>query len=169
MNAMAQLSRPPKPEDLGRRFREAMANFPSGVTVVTTRDDRGRLWGFTATSFCSVSADPPLVLVCLAKSAGCHDAFRTAAQWTVNILHADQADLASHFATPSPDKFAHRDFDTDTRGCPVVPGACTLVECEAAWTQEAGDHTILVGLVTNAGTGGDNPAIYYRRGFHALP
>jgi flavin reductase ActVB len=155
-------------DDLPRRFRDAMATFPSGVTVVTTRDDHGRRWGFTATSFCSVSAEPPLVLVCLAKTANCRQAFLTATHWTVNVLHAEQTDLALHFATASPDKFTDHVFHTDARGCPVLPGACTVVECEAAFTQDAGDHTILVGRVTNAEVGGDAPAVYFRRNFHVL-
>ena len=56
-------------------FREAMASFPSGTTIVTTSDSGGGWWGFTASSFCSVSLDPPLVLTCLATGAQCFGAF----------------------------------------------------------------------------------------------
>ena len=64
------------PGELAHRFRDTMAAFPSGVTIMTIADRAGRPWGFTASSFCSLSLDPPLVLVCLAKTAMCHPAFQ---------------------------------------------------------------------------------------------
>jgi flavin reductase (DIM6/NTAB) family NADH-FMN oxidoreductase RutF len=91
-------------------FREAMSAFPSGVTVVTTTDAEGRWWGFTATSFCSVSAEPPLVLVCLAETAECHPVFAAATDWIIHVLAADHGALALRFATRGADKFGESDF-----------------------------------------------------------
>ena len=87
-------------------FREAMARFPAGVTIVTTADRAGRPRGFTASSFCSVSLDPPLVLVCLARSAESYPVFDTCDRFAVSMLGEDDADLAHRFATRRPDKFA---------------------------------------------------------------
>jgi flavin reductase ActVB len=80
-----------------------MASFPSGVTIVTTSDETGQ-WrrGFTATSFCSVSMEPPLILVCLAASAECHPTFTSAARWLVHLVHLvtdEHTELAVRFAT----------------------------------------------------------------------
>ena len=83
--------------DAGERllaFKEAMSTFPSGVTIVTTVDSSGVWRGFTATSFCSVSMDPPLVLVCLDTGAECHDAFRASERWNVHVISREDADLA---------------------------------------------------------------------------
>ena len=86
-------------------FREAMASFPSGATIVTTADAAGDWWGFTASSFCSVSMDPPLVLTCLARSAQCFPAFAAADRWNIHVLPHRHADLAVRFATRGADKF----------------------------------------------------------------
>ena len=110
----------------GDRFRDAMATFPTGVTITTTIDADGRWWGFTASSFCSLSADPPLVLVCLAKSAECHSAFMTGTSFAVHIVQSDQADLAKVFATRGADKFAASPFELSTRGLPVMTKAAAV-------------------------------------------
>lgn len=75
-----------EPDPRPMRFRDAMASFPSGVTIVTTADRDGRWWGFTATSFCSLSVEPPLVLVCLAKRAECHPVFLTAERFVIHVI-----------------------------------------------------------------------------------
>lgn len=86
------------------RFRDAMARFASGVTIVTTTDDTGQLWGFTASSFCSLSLQPPLVLVCLDRSADCYPVFRARPRFLVNILSTHHRGLALRFATKGGDK-----------------------------------------------------------------
>jgi flavin reductase ActVB len=149
-------------------FLDAMASFPSGVTLVTTTDRRGSWCGFTATSFCSVSAAPPLVLVCLAKSARCHPVFLTAPGWVVQVLPEHHADLSLTFATRDADKFAHGIFRSTSRGHPVLDDACAVVECEAYARHDAGDHTILVGSVTGCQVSDDLPLLYFRRAFSTL-
>lgn len=150
------------------RFREAMASFPSGVTIVTTADDDGGWWGFTATSFCSVSMDPPLVLVCLARGAECHPVFATARRWVVHVIHPDHADLAVRFATRGADKFADAAFTADGRGLPVLEHACVVLDCSTHARHDGGDHTILVGRVERTDLRDATPAVYYRRGFRDL-
>jgi flavin reductase ActVB len=114
-------------KDAGDRFRQAMSLFPSGVAIVTTSDEECSWWGFTATSFCSLSLHPPLVLVCLATDAQCHPAFSAADSWAVNILPADQSDLALWFATKGVDKFTRGEFVANRHGDPVLTGARPLL------------------------------------------
>ena len=151
------------------RFRNAMASFPSGVTIVTTADEAGAWQGFTATSFCSVSADPPLVLVCLARSAQCHPTFMDVPKWIINIVRSGHAELAQRFATGGADKFVEGHFTANADGLPVLDKAMVVLECEAYARYGGGDHTILVGRVTDSHVGDDAPAIYFRRDYHSLP
>lgn len=154
--------------DLEAAFREAMASFPSGVTIVTTTDAEGRRWGFTATSFCSLSTDPPLVLVCLATSAQCHPAFLSASSWVIQIVGPKHGELVRRFATRGADKFVGGRFGTSGRGHPVLTDACVVLECESYDRHDAGDHTILVGRVTDSVVRDTVPAVYFRRAFGAL-
>jgi flavin reductase ActVB len=149
-------------------FREAMASFPSGVTLVTTADPDGTPWGFTATAFCSLSAEPPLVLVCLAKSAQCHPVFLGTEAFAVHIIHSAHTDLAQRFATRGADKFGTGEFATNDRGIPVLPGASARLECTVHDRHDGGDHTILVGRVHTVDLGDDPPVVYFKRIFHTL-
>lgn len=149
-------------------FRDAMASFPSGVTIVTTTDATDRWWGFTATSFCSVSLEPPLVLVCLAHTAQCHPVFVHAARWVVHIIHTDDSDLATRFATRGTDKFRNAGFTVGPEGLPVLDRACVRLDCTRHATYAAGDHTILLGRVEHARVGDTAPAVYFRRAFHTI-
>jgi flavin reductase ActVB len=150
-------------------FREAMASFPSGITIVTTVDAAGRWWGFTATAFCALSIDPPLVLVCLSTSAECYPVFDTAKRWVVNVIHPDHADLAIRFATRGADKFADAGFLTDEHGLPYLDSACVVMRCSAHAQYPGGDHEILVGHVDDVQVNAEQaPAVYFRRVFRAL-
>jgi flavin reductase ActVB len=152
-----------------RLFLDAMASFPSGVTIVTTTDAEGRWSGFTATSFCSVSVNPPLVLTCLATSAECHPVFERAHKWVVHIIHAAHAHLAIKFATRGADKFGETGFVADDEGLPVLDGASVTLRCSAFARYAAGDHTILVGHVDETQIDHTElPALYFRRNFRSL-
>ncbi|MFF6999942.1 flavin reductase family protein [Streptomyces sp. NPDC008313] len=159
---------PTSAEELSARFREAMASYPSGVTIVTTTDEQGEWRGFTATSFCSLSVAPPLVLVCLARTAQCHAAFQNAGSWVVQVVPARRADLALRFATRGADKFGQGDFKANAEGHPVLQGASAVLECEAYVRHDVADHTILVGRVRDVQLRDDAPAVYFHRGFRAL-
>lgn len=164
------MSAPNSADDQGAAllFREAMSSFPSGVTIVTTADAAGRWWGFTATSFCSVSLDPPLVLVCLACTAECASVFQTAQRWVVHIIHPEHAELALRFATRGADKFTDAGFVANENGLPVLPGASVTLDCVVHARYPGGDHTILVGAVEGVRLGTDPPAVYFRRAFRPL-
>jgi flavin reductase ActVB len=152
-----------------RAFRDAMASFPSGVTIVTTVDPDGTWWGFTATSFCSVSLEPPLVLVCLAKTAQCYAAFEQAVRWRVHILGLDHAGLAVRFATRGADKFAGAGFIADEDREPVLPAAVATLHCTMFRDYPCGDHIVLVGQVRRTVLTDTPPTVYFDRRFHPVP
>jgi flavin reductase ActVB len=152
-------------------FRDAMARFPSGVTIVTTYDETGRPCGFTASSFCSVSADPPLVLVCLARSARSFPVFSRTVRFAVSVLGCDQTSLAMRFATRGADKFGTGGFIDTTTGALMVDRALVGLDCVKESQHHAGDHVIIVGrveavLVPDAGK--RSPAVYVNRAFAEL-
>jgi flavin reductase ActVB len=149
-------------------FREAMASFPSGATIVTTSDADGNWWGFTASSFCSVSLDPPLVLTCLANGATCFPAFAAADRWNIHVLQHRHADLAVRFATRGVDKFDGAGFVPDRHGLPFLEDVSIALRCAAYSKVEGGDHLVLIGEVEEAAMGNETPFVYFRRKFHAL-
>ncbi len=150
-------------------FRDAMARFPAGVVVATARDDAGQAHGFTASSFCSVSADPPLVLLCLATSANCHPVFARCHGFAISILHAGQVEQAVRFATKGARKFTDVDLTSTANGQPSLAGALVTLDCIVKDRHPAGDHTIIIGHVQHVALGDEEPpAIYYSRAFHTL-
>jgi flavin reductase ActVB len=149
-------------------FRDAMARFPSGVTIVTTRDRSGRRWGFTATSFCSVSMDPELVLVCLSAHAECFPVFTAADHWLVHVISPESAALAHKFATRGADKFADGGFTDDDRGLPMLEGASVVLDCSTHNRHVEGDHMVLIGRVQHVSVGPEEPVVYFERQFREL-
>jgi flavin reductase (DIM6/NTAB) family NADH-FMN oxidoreductase RutF len=134
-----------------KAFRQALGNYPTGVTVVTTVDADGTPRGLTANSFTSVSLDPALILVCLGKTTASHPAFMQADRFAVNILADDQRDVSGLFASKSPDKFAQAAWRTGTTGAPLIDGSVAWFDCTVHQRVDAGDHTILIGQVQDMG------------------
>ena len=147
-------------------FREAMARFASGVTVVMTRNSEGAYVGFTASAFSSLSLNPSLLLVCLQKDADCYGTFMEAPEFALSILSFDQAEIAVRFATKAIDKLK----DTPTvsgpaTALPLVEGAAAHAECRIRDRFEGGDHTILVGEVLRAASTDAEPLLHFNRQF----
>jgi flavin reductase (DIM6/NTAB) family NADH-FMN oxidoreductase RutF len=128
-------------------FRTALAMFATGVTIVTARTAKGRLIGLTANSFNSVSLSPPLVLWSLSRAAASMPAFSTGSHYAINILGADQIDLAKRFAAKGVDRFADVAFEQGVGGAPLLAGAAASFECFNRSRYEEGDHVIFVGEV----------------------
>jgi flavin reductase ActVB len=151
-------------------FREAMMRFASGVTIVTTADTEAKWWGFTASSFTSLSLDPPLVLVCLAKSADSHPVFVSAPAFIVNVLGTEHESLAMRFASKGTEKFAGEEFRAGTvDGLPVLRDAHVSLKCRTHALYEGGDHTILIGEVEYIHVRMEGePALHYDRKFWDL-
>ncbi|MER6204948.1 flavin reductase family protein [Streptomyces sp. NPDC001642] len=152
------------PED----FRAAMARFPSGVVVVTTCGEDGTPRGFTASSFCSVSLEPPMILVCLANSADSAPSFGHCDRFAVSVLAPSHRPLALRFATKGTDKFASGGLSPGPGGLPTVDRALSELDCTAHARHPAGDHTVLIGRVTGVRLGEGAPMVYYDRGFRTL-
>jgi len=130
-----------------RDLRRAFGNFATGVTIVTTLDAAGKPCGFTANSFTSVSIEPPLLLVNIAKSAfGC-DAFTGSSGFVVNILARDQRDLSNRFASAGTDKFANQGWSAAVTGSPIIDDVVAWFDCEHFEQIDAGDHIVLLGRV----------------------
>lgn len=130
-----------------RAFRAALGSFATGVTVITARAADGRPVGLTASSFNSVSLEPPMVLWSLAKKALSLPAFMQAGHWAVHVLAADQEALSNRFARAGEDKFAGLRIDAGVGGVPLLPGCAARFECETSFRYEGGDHIIFVGRV----------------------
>jgi flavin reductase (DIM6/NTAB) family NADH-FMN oxidoreductase RutF len=148
-------------------FRQAMSQFASGVTVVTTAHD-GELYGMTVASFASLSLAPPLVLICVGRNMQTHGAIAAAKRFGVSILSLDQQDLSGRFASRIDDKFAGVDYRMGTLGVPILDGALCTLECSLHNQLDGGDHSIFVGLVEQAQTGEGAPLVYFRSGYREL-
>jgi flavin reductase (DIM6/NTAB) family NADH-FMN oxidoreductase RutF len=130
------------------QFRSALGMFATGVTVVTARDaTTGRRIGLTANSFNSVSLNPPLVLWSLARAAGSMPAFSRGSHYAINILAAEQRDLAERFASKLDDRFEGLLLREGSGGAPIIDGAAAVFECFNRSQYEEGDHVIFVGEV----------------------
>ena len=155
----------------GAGFKEVLAQWASGVSVVTT-NDQGLLYGLTVSSFSSVSLDPPLVLVCLANSNRIVPMIGAADGFAVSILADDQQSASAYFARPG--RLPSQDFteiegEWTPSGLPVIAGALAWVTCSLHATIPQGDHTIVVGRVTEARVAaGRQPLLYWSRGYRTL-
>jgi flavin reductase ActVB len=150
-------------------FREAMKRFASGVTIVTTVDQDGEWKGFTASAFCSVSLDPPLVLVCQARTSTSHAAFARCDRFLINILGAEHQELALRFARSGGDKFTGGEFrPSRTWGLPLLPDALAVVRCEVHARHEGGDHDIYIGEVRSCRVRDGAPVLHFDSRFWAL-
>ena len=128
-------------------FRNVLGSFPTGVTVITTKDADGNRYGVTANSFNSVSLDPPLVLWSIGKTSTSYDAFMAAEFFNIHILAADQEAISNNFAKSGGDKYDGIDYQDGIEGAPVVAGCAAVMQCKIEHQYEGGDHIILVGRV----------------------
>jgi flavin reductase (DIM6/NTAB) family NADH-FMN oxidoreductase RutF len=155
-----------EPTDFDRRaFRKALGTFLTGVTVVATLQQDGEPRGFTANSFTSVSLDPPLVLICIAKTASSYPVFAAAEHFSVNVLAEAQADISSLFATKSAEKFAKTNWRKGPAGSPILDSVVAWFDCQRHDMVDAGDHIILIGRVVGFDQAAVNP-LGYCRGAH---
>ncbi|MEU3985178.1 flavin reductase family protein [Streptomyces sp. NPDC026672] len=147
------------------RLRGALGRFATGVTVLTAGRETPR--GMTAGSFTSVSLDPPLVLVCVARTAAVHATVLAEGGFAVSVLGARQARLARHFADHRRPRDGHEFDVADTfpgrfTGAPLLHGALAWLECALTAVHDGGDHSILLGAVREASRGtADEPLLHF--------
>ncbi len=149
-------------------FRAALSRFPSGVTIVTTRDANGKFHGITVSAFASVSLEPPMILVCVEKTTGSHYALLESEFFVVNILNEGQGNLSNRFASQISDKFETVDYRLGLGEIPVLTDALVALECRLAYAYEGGDHTIFVGLVKKTEIKDENPLVYWHSNYRKL-
>lgn len=153
----------------GDMFRETMSSLPTAVSVVTALDSGGQPRGLTCSAVCSVSVDPPQVLVCVNQRNGSLSAIRHSGGFVVNVLGASSAGLSNRFASPVAEKFADVSWrPAPNSGLPMLEGvAHAFIDCELTADIAAGTHSILVGAVHACGTDFDaiHPLLYWRRAY----
>jgi flavin reductase (DIM6/NTAB) family NADH-FMN oxidoreductase RutF len=138
-----------------------MRRFATGVTIVTTIFD-GRPHGFTANAFASVSADPPLLLLCVNRSAFSHSLISQAEFFCVNVLSLEQRAIAERFARSDVrDRFAGVDWAAGATGAPIIAGTLAHFDCRLAEDHTAGTHTVFLGSVVNCGIDEGIPLGYF--------
>ena len=149
-------------------FRSVLGRFASGVTIVTAQDGEGRDHGMTVSAFCSVSLDPPLVLVSIGHDATMHPIVASLDHFAVNILRSDQEALSRRFASKDVQRFEGIGFTRGESGVALLDGVLGWLECRTETRHDAGDHTLLVGRVEAALAGDGRPLLYYRGGYAQL-
>jgi flavin reductase (DIM6/NTAB) family NADH-FMN oxidoreductase RutF len=147
-----------------RDFRNALGQFATGVTVVTTADDQGRPVGMTVSSFNSVSLQPALVLWSLGCHAGSYPVFAQCTHYAIHVLAAHDKPLALQFAQRGVDRFAGIAWQPNAQGVPVLEGALATFECRARSQYREGDHLILVGEVLACRHAAHATPLLYHRG-----
>lgn len=152
-----------------QRYREVMASFPSGVVVLTAFGQDGGPRGLTVSAFCAVSLEPPLALVCIDKTSNTLPAVQHTGGFTANILSAGREHLARRMATKLTDKFdglAWRRPESSIGGPVLEADIAAFAVCTLRDTIEAGDHWVLIGLVTEGEQReGVPPLIFTRRAY----
>lgn len=150
-------------------LREALGCFATGITIVTALDVDGIPVGLTANSFTSVSLDPPLLLVCIAKSSGSAPFLRQARHFAVNVLQIGQQPASNRFAGKGEDRFGGTDWTAGETGAPLLDRSLCSFECRQYSVSDAGDHFILVGEVVRAQFEPQrDPLLYFRGKYRRL-
>jgi flavin reductase len=152
-------------------FREAMANLGAAVNVVTGKGAEGRV-GCTVSAVCSVTDEPPTLLVCINRNSLNNAAFKAAGSLCVNVLSAEQRLIAERFATKNinaEERFGLAEWDVLVTGAPVLRDALASLDCEIMSTMEVGTHTVFSCAVkaVRSGASGDG-LMYFGRGYHRL-
>ena len=151
------------------RFKEAMGNYPSGVTVVTAFDENGKPVGLTVNSFISVSLDPLLILWSIDKRVSTYKDFLKVDKFAVNILAADQSDLCTLFSSRVEDRFSQCAWTESDLHLPIFSDALSVMQCKTYKQVEAGDHTLLIGEVLDVKNEKKEPLLYHRRTMGGIP
>ena len=130
-----------------RQLRSALAQFATGLTIITARTREAGYVGFTANSFNSVSLVPPLITWSLGLRSRSLVAFEGVARYAVNVLAHDQIELARRFSRPHADRFDTVPFRLGAAAAPLIEGAVAWLECSHHALHPAGDHMLFIGAV----------------------
>lgn len=148
-------------------YKDTLRLFASGVTLVTVASE-GKLHGMTASSFTSLSLDPPLVLVCLEKGSRTRDMVLSSQAFAVNVLGAAQENVAHFFATVARKSFDHVAHRSGRNGAPLLDEAIAWIQCDVHNIVDGGDHDIVIGEVVECSSTGGAPLLYFDRRYRSL-
>jgi flavin reductase (DIM6/NTAB) family NADH-FMN oxidoreductase RutF len=146
-------------------YRMCMRNVPGAVAIVTTSHG-GVHAGLTVTAVCSVSADPPQLLVCVNRSAGGYPAMAASGHFGVSFLAHTHQSVADVFSSPVDDRFAHAEWIDLGSGVPLLRDAAAAFDCVVMQMVEAGTHTVFIGAVTGA-ISQETPNLVYKQGVYS--
>ena len=149
-------------------FKRALSQFASGVTIVTTRDGRGNPIGLTVSAFCSVSLEPPLVLVCIDERSSAVAAIGEGGRFGVSLLAEHQQDISNRFARLGDDKFVGLELIRRPTGTTLIPEALAQLDCRLVTPHVAGDHTLFVGEVEYVEVNPGRPLLYHAAAYRRL-
>lgn len=151
-------------------FRTLCGLWPTGVSIVTTRNAAGRVYGVTMNSVTSVSLEPPLLLICLTNDSDTLAAMRESGIFCINVLTSEQKELASRFAHRRADKFSSVPVHDGRLGAPVIDGVLAALECRVEQVYPGGDHKIVVGELVHGLCYDERAApLMYFKGQYAAP
>jgi flavin reductase (DIM6/NTAB) family NADH-FMN oxidoreductase RutF len=152
-------------------FRQCLSQWASGVTVITTRRPGG-IHGMTASAFCSVSLDPPLVLVCVDLRNRTHQYLQETGAFCAHILAEGQEELSQRCAGrlgPRGNELEGVPFREGATGAPILEGCLAYLDCKVIFAHDGGDHTIFVGEIEEAGAATEaRPLVFFRGGYRSL-
>ncbi|MCK4840596.1 MAG: flavin reductase family protein [Methylococcales bacterium] len=151
-------------------FKNALKLWASGVTVVTSKAKDGSLKGMTATSFSSVSVDPPQIFVCINQSADTGENILEGKAFAVNILKAEQEDISNQFAggASQEQRFANVNWHEGALGSPMIDDALASLECTVVEKVLAGTHWVIIGEVQNVDCRSGDPLLYYNSAYREV-
>ena len=151
-----------------KNFRQCLAKFATGVTVVTCADDDGKPYGITANSFSSVSLEPRLLLWNIAKVSNSVQAFLDAEYFTINVLAGKQQSLSAHFAKSDHTLFDAIEFARSAENVPLLPDTLACFECQTHQIHDSGDHHIVVGEVLRFASSDREPLLFFDGDYAAI-
>ena len=154
----------------GNQFKAALKLWASGVTVVTAQSEAQGLKGMTATSFSSVSLDPPQILVCLNQNTDTGAVVLEEKRFAVNILGSEQQNVSNQFAGGSSqeERFANVAWEAGDNGAPLLTEALASLECKLVEQVAAGTHWIVIGEVQRVVCRSGEPLLYYSGAYRQL-
>jgi flavin reductase (DIM6/NTAB) family NADH-FMN oxidoreductase RutF len=145
-----------------RDLRHALGSFPTGVTVVTSKDKDDNPIGFTANSFTSVSLNPQLILICIDKASFNIQSFSAREHFAVSVLSESQQHISTIFASPETDRFKDISWESKATGSPIISNSVAWFDCDTDKIIDGGDHLILIGKVREFGSNPQTPLVYLR-------
>jgi len=153
-------------------FKQAMGNYPTGVSIVTAMDENNEPIGLTVNSLASVSIDPLLILWSIDQNVSTYHTFTNINTFAINILAGEQTDIAYLFASDALDnkeRFEKCEWALSDKNLPVIANAMATFECQTYKRVEIGDHTTLFGEIFNIQVADRAPLLYHQRKIAAFP